>query len=72
MRDRFFDKKNDLRHIRKLRFWPIDKVLTEKYKFEAPKARQVHDFLLPILQWEPNARKSAADCLKSEWLNLDR
>ena len=27
----FFNRHGELRHIKSLRFWPLDKVLTEKY-----------------------------------------
>jgi len=37
--DRFFDGKNDLKNIRKLKFWPLKNVLVEKYKFELTKAK---------------------------------
>jgi len=71
-RDRFFDGKNDLRHIRRLKFWPVHRVLVEKYKMDEGRARAVQDFLLPLLQWEPNARQTAEICLQSEWLNLQQ
>jgi len=71
-RDRFFDGKNDLRHIRRLKFWPVNRVLVEKYKMDEGRARALQDFLLPLLQWEPNARQTAEVCLKSEWLNMQQ
>lgn len=27
----YFNRHGELRHIKKMRFWPLDKVLTEKY-----------------------------------------
>ena len=30
----FFNRHGELRHIRKLRFWPLDRVLVEKYDFD--------------------------------------
>jgi serine/threonine protein kinase len=66
---RFFDGKNDLKNIRKLKSWPLEKVLEEKYRFERARARATTDFLLPLLAWDPAERASAKGCSASEWLN---
>lgn len=29
----YFNRHGELRHIKKLRFWPLDRVLQEKYDF---------------------------------------
>ena len=29
----YFNRHGELRHIKKLRFWPLDRVLQEKYEF---------------------------------------
>jgi serine/threonine-protein kinase SRPK3 len=31
----YFNRHGELRHIKRLRFWPLDRVLTEKYKMPA-------------------------------------
>uniref|UniRef100_A0A6A7FQW4 non-specific serine/threonine protein kinase n=1 Tax=Hirondellea gigas TaxID=1518452 RepID=A0A6A7FQW4_9CRUS len=65
----FFDKKGDLRHISKLRPWGLYEVLTEKYEWPEEEARAFADFLRPMLEFDPNKRATAADCLKHPWLN---
>ncbi|KAI4378693.1 hypothetical protein MLD38_016137 [Melastoma candidum] len=65
----FFNRYGDLRHIRRLRFWPLNKVLMEKYEFSEQIAAEMTDFLLPILDFVPEKRPSAAQCLLHPWLN---
>ncbi|KAF2362469.1 Protein kinase domain [Trinorchestia longiramus] len=65
----FFDMKGELRHISKLRPWGLYEVLTEKYEWPDEEARAFTDFLLPMLEFDPNKRATAAECLKHPWLN---
>ncbi|XP_018010805.1 uncharacterized protein LOC108668158 isoform X2 [Hyalella azteca] len=65
----FFDKKGELRHISKLRPWGLYEVLTEKYEWPDEEARAFADFLLPMLEFDPSKRATAAECLKHPWLN---
>ncbi|KAJ3697176.1 hypothetical protein LUZ61_000881 [Rhynchospora tenuis] len=64
----FFNRYGDLRHIRRLRFWPLNKVLTEKYDFNERDATDMSDFLLPILDFVPEKRPTAAQLLNHPWL----
>merc|ERR1711920_830114 len=48
--------------------WTLCEVLVEKYKMEQEVAEEITDFLLPMLQWEPHKRQSAAEALKHHWL----
>ncbi|KAL3597666.1 hypothetical protein D5086_009303 [Populus alba] len=59
----FFNRYGDLRHIRRLRFWPLTKVLMEKYDFSEQDANDMTDFLVPILDFVPEKRPTAAQCL---------
>ncbi|XP_050228562.1 uncharacterized protein LOC126677811 [Mercurialis annua] len=59
----FFNRYGDLRHIRRLRFWPLNKVLMEKYEFNEKDANDLADFLIPILDFVPEKRPTAAQCL---------
>ncbi|XP_051134377.1 uncharacterized protein LOC127253703 isoform X2 [Andrographis paniculata] len=63
-----FNKYGDLRHIRRLRFWPLDKVLMEKYNFCEQEATRMSDFLVQILDFYPNKRLTAAQCLNHPWM----
>ncbi|KAH3765529.1 Protein kinase dsk1 [Pelomyxa schiedti] len=51
-----------------LRFWPLDKVLKEKYRFDPAEADLLADFLMSMLSFDPALRKSAHDCLNHAWL----
>ncbi|XP_023753064.1 uncharacterized protein LOC111901447 [Lactuca sativa] len=63
----FFNRHGDLRHIRRLRFWPLHKVLKEKYEFSEQEATDLADFLVPILDFVPEKRPTAAQCLSHSW-----
>ncbi|RAL46028.1 hypothetical protein DM860_006182 [Cuscuta australis] len=63
-----FNRYGDLRHIRRLRFWPINKVLMEKYEFSEKDANEMSDFLVAILDFVPEKRPTAAQCLNHPWL----
>ncbi|KAK7345445.1 hypothetical protein VNO77_16049 [Canavalia gladiata] len=65
----FFNRYGDLRHIRRLRFWPLNKVLMEKYDFSEKDANDVMDFLVPILDFVPEKRPTAGQCLLHPWIN---
>lgn len=65
----FFNRHGDLRHIRRLRFWPLNKVLMEKYDFSEQDANDMADFLIPILDFFPEKRPTAAQCLTHQWLS---
>jgi len=65
----FFDRYGDLKRIRRLKFWPLDRLLIEKYKFSDSDAREFADFLRPILDFAPEKRPTAQQCLQHPWLN---
>ncbi|PRQ43741.1 putative protein kinase CMGC-SRPK family [Rosa chinensis] len=65
----YFNRYGDLRHIRRLRFWPLNKVLLEKYEFSEQDASELTDFLVPILDFVPEKRPTAAQCLLHPWIN---
>lgn len=64
----FFNRHGDLRHIRRLRFWPMNKVLMDKYEFSEQDAKELADFLVPILDFVPEKRPTAAQCLNHPWI----
>ena len=65
----FFDRYGDLKRIKRLKFWPLDRMLVEKYKFSEIEAKEFADFLRPILDFAPEKRPSAQQCLQHSWLN---
>ena len=64
----FFDKKGNLKHIKQLKFWPVEDVLREKYHFSKKDAKDVSDFMTPLLDFDPATRATALQALRSEWL----
>ena len=66
----FFDKKGNLKHIKQLKFWPIQDVLMEKYHFPKEEAHAIADFMTPLLDFDPKTRASARDALESDWLKI--
>lgn len=64
----FFDKKGNLRHIKQLKFWPMEDVLSEKYHFPREEAMAIADFVRPLLDFDPKTRMTAEQALQSDWL----
>ncbi|CCD27294.1 serine/threonine protein kinase SKY1 NDAI_0K01030 [Naumovozyma dairenensis CBS 421] len=64
----FFNSRGQLRNIAKLKFWPLQDVLVEKYKFEPLEAKEIADFLLPMLQLDPRKRADAGGLVNHPWL----
>lgn len=63
-----FNTRGELRHITGLKPWGLTEVLTEKYEWPMPQAQDFASFLLPMLEFDPNKRATAADCLEHPWL----
>merc|ERR1712241_574113 len=64
----YFRKTGELRHITKLKPWPLYDVLTEKYEWDTQIAREFADWLLPMLAYDPNERASALECINHPFL----
>ncbi|EPS63439.1 hypothetical protein M569_11342, partial [Genlisea aurea] len=64
----FFNRFGDLRRIRRLRFWPLSKVLVEKYELREADATEMADFLVQVLDFVPEKRPTAAQCLNHPWI----
>lgn len=64
-----FNKKGELRNITGLKPWGLVDVLREKYEWSPKDAEEFADFLKPMLDYDPNRRATAAECLKHPWLN---
>jgi len=65
----FFNKKVELKHIKKLKPWNLKRVLMEKYEWSAKDASEFSEFLEPMMAYSPEKRATAAQCLESPWLN---
>lgn len=58
----------ELRHISKLRFWPLESVLHDKYLFPKEEADAIAAFLSPMLRLFPDRRAKASDLNHHQWL----
>eukprot|EP00352_Strombidinopsis_acuminata_P003334 CAMPEP_0176387682 /NCGR_PEP_ID=MMETSP0126-20121128/36969_1 /TAXON_ID=141414 ORGANISM="Strombidinopsis acuminatum, Strain SPMC142" /NCGR_SAMPLE_ID=MMETSP0126 /ASSEMBLY_ACC=CAM_ASM_000229 /LENGTH=234 /DNA_ID=CAMNT_0017755437 /DNA_START=1900 /DNA_END=2604 /DNA_ORIENTATION=- len=67
---KFFDSRGHLRRINGLGYWPLKKVLMEKYRIKEAEALALQDFLLPMLRWHHDRRATAEEMLKHPWLNM--
>jgi serine/threonine-protein kinase SRPK3 len=59
----------ELRHISRLRFWPMMSVLKEKYLMEQDDAELLSSFLMPMMHYYPDSRATAAELVKHPWLD---
>ncbi|KAL4388302.1 hypothetical protein GQ457_09G009590 [Hibiscus cannabinus] len=66
----YFDRHGDLKRIRRLKIRPLDRYLMDKYKFSENDAREFARFLCPLLDFAPEKRPTAQQCLQHPWLNL--
>lgn len=64
-----FNKKGDLRHISGLKPWGLDEVLIQKYEWSVEDASAFADFLRPMLDFDPDKRATANECLAHSWLD---
>lgn len=59
-----------MKRISGLNFWPLKKVLMEKYRIKEEEAQLLSDFLVPMLEWYPEKRATAQKMLDHSWLNM--
>uniref|UniRef100_G3N646 non-specific serine/threonine protein kinase n=1 Tax=Gasterosteus aculeatus TaxID=69293 RepID=G3N646_GASAC len=64
----YFNRRGELRHISSLKPWALFEVLLEKYEWPLEQAAQFSDFLLTMLELQPERRATAAQCLQHAWL----
>jgi len=67
---KYFNKNGKLKRIRKLQYYPLIKILTEKYNFKEKEAKALSDFIMPMLEYYPNKRTTARELLRHPWLNM--
>ena len=67
---KFFDSKGNLRKISGLSYWPVKKVLMEKYLIKENEAQAFADFMGPMLEWHHDRRASAQKMLEHPWLKM--
>jgi serine/threonine-protein kinase SRPK3 len=67
----FFDRRGELKYIRKLNYWDLSSVLEEKYHFPKKDAEDLASFILPMFKYWPSERASAKEALQHKWLYTD-
>ncbi|RLN36280.1 serine/threonine-protein kinase SRPK-like [Panicum miliaceum] len=67
----YFDRHGDLKRIRRLKMSSIERILVDKYKISESDAREFAKFLCPLLDFAPEKRPTAAECLKHPWLQYN-
>jgi serine/threonine-protein kinase SRPK3 len=65
----FFNRRGELRHIHKLRFWPVEDVLHDKYLLGRSDAEIISSFLTPMLRLNPEKRAKASEMVHHAWLD---
>jgi serine/threonine-protein kinase SRPK3 len=65
----FFNSRGELRNISKLKPWGMKSVLMDKYKYSESDAYEIADFLLPMLNVNPEKRADAGGMLNHPWLS---
>ncbi|GAA6012204.1 hypothetical protein JCM10207_002759 [Rhodosporidiobolus poonsookiae] len=63
-----FTRKGELKHIHKLKFWPMHSVLQDKYLITEAEAKLLESFLQPMLNLTPDKRATAREMLEHDWL----
>ncbi|RKP25180.1 kinase-like domain-containing protein [Syncephalis pseudoplumigaleata] len=63
-----FNRRGELRHIHRLRYWRLPDVLAEKYHYPRQKAELLASFLLPMLDLNHEKRASARTMLQHAWI----
>lgn len=67
-RKNYFTKCGNLKNIKKLKFWPLQRVLQEKYSWSRLDAANFVSFMEPMLEIDPAKRITAREALNHPWL----
>jgi serine/threonine protein kinase len=65
-----FDNKGRIRgEHKKLEYWKLKNIFIEKYEIDDNCAQELTDFLLPMLEYDPKKRATAAEMLTHKWFD---
>ncbi|XP_072305631.1 SRSF protein kinase 3 isoform X2 [Eucyclogobius newberryi] len=65
----YFNRRGHLLRVGPVKSWKLYDILVEKYHFMLEEASDLSDFLLPMLEYCPERRATAAQCLRHPWLS---
>ena len=65
----YFTKRGHLHNISELKYWSLDEVLKDKYRFSEKDAKEIAGFIIPALNVDPKKRATAKQCLENPWLS---
>lgn len=66
----YFNRRGELRHIKQLRYWGLADVLHQKYRVPKNDAKELAEFLIPMLVVDPRQRATAREMLEHSWLRI--
>lgn len=66
--NKYFDKEGKLKNIIIEKQWSISEVLILKYKWNETDAKELSEFLTPMLDYDVKKRATADKCLEHNWL----
>jgi serine/threonine-protein kinase SRPK3 len=64
----YLTKDGELKHRKPRSHYPLYKLLVSEYRFNETDAKELVEFLLPLLELIPNKRPTAIQCLDHPWL----
>ncbi|KAJ7317168.1 hypothetical protein JRQ81_003330 [Phrynocephalus forsythii] len=65
----FFNRQGALLRMSRISFYSLYHVLTDKYSWPTHQAAALTNFLLPMMEYAPERRVTAANCLQHPWLS---
>lgn len=68
----FFTRNGELRNVMYLRDYPLHMVLIHRFRYPPELADEIASFLLPMLEFDPQKRATAQDCLRHPFLTLQQ
>ncbi|CCW68201.1 unnamed protein product [Phytomonas sp. Hart1] len=63
-RGNYYTSRGELRNIKELRYWDLEGVLHKRHRFTRKKAKEIANFLLPMLIYTPESRATASQMLR--------
>ncbi len=64
----YFTTHGELINIQQLKYWPLQDVLKDKYRFPEEDANEIANFLLPMLKVDPGRRITAVQALGNPFI----